>query len=181
MVTQTGQDAAASEPQRASEDERGRWVADGVRQYAELLESTDPLAIAVQLALWQANHAQFLANTRAIDALGLSVSITGSRLAVMRTLFCAPEKRLPLNEISKQAGISPTMVTNLIDGLAKGGMVRRVGSDSDRRVSIAILTPEGEETFHKVLPVMSERMISACAGFSDEEKRQLLGYLQRLF
>jgi DNA-binding MarR family transcriptional regulator len=139
------------------------------------------LAIAVQLALWKTNHAQFLANSRAIDALGLPVSITGSRLAVLRALYCAPGKNLALSAISKQAGISPTMVTNLVDGLTKGGLVRRAGSPNDRRVSIAYLTEEGEKTFHRVLPVMSHRMESACAGFTEEEKQQLLGLLQRLY
>jgi DNA-binding MarR family transcriptional regulator len=171
----------APEASASQEDDANRWVADGVRQYTGLLDSAGPLAIAVQLALWQANHAQFLANSRVIDALGLPVSITGSRLAVMRTLYCAPDKRLALSLISKQAGISPTMVTNLIDGLAKGGLVRRIGSANDRRVSIAILTKEGEETFHRVLPVMSERMTEACAAFTAEEKQQLLSLLQRLF
>jgi DNA-binding MarR family transcriptional regulator len=163
------------------EDDAYRWVADGARQYSELLESADPLAIGVQLALWQANHAQYLANSRAIDALGLPASITGSRLAVMRTLYCAPDHQLTLSAIGKEAGVSPTMVTNLIKGLTKDGLVRRVGSTSDRRVSIAVLTPEGEETFHKVLPVMSERMTEACSTFSDAEKQQLLSLLQRLF
>lgn len=156
------------------------WVAEGVGQYMELLDSADPLAIAVQLTLWQAQHAQFLANTRAIDALSLPVSITGSRLAIMRTLFCAPDKRMPLGALGRAAGISPTMVTNLVGGLVKGGMVRRVGSEEDRRVSIAELTPEGEETFLKVLPVMSQRMTEACATFSEEEKKLLLALLQRL-
>jgi DNA-binding MarR family transcriptional regulator len=158
-------------------DER---VAEGVRQYTELLESADPLAIAVQLLLWQANHAQFIANSRAIDALNLPVSITGSRLGIMRTLYCAPGKRMALGELSRAAGVSPTMVTNLINGLVKGGMVRRIGSSSDRRVSVAELTEAGEETFHKVLPVMSRRMTEACASFTQAEKEQLLSLLRRL-
>jgi DNA-binding MarR family transcriptional regulator len=175
--------AKSSQPKAESvqEEDAYQWVADGVRQYMELLESGDPLAIAVQLALWQANHAQYLANSRAIDALNLPISVTGSRLAVMRTLYCAPGKKLPLSQISRNAGISPTMVTNLVDGLVKGGLVRREGSSTDRRVSIAKLTKEGEETFHKVLPVMSQRMTEACAGFTEEEKKTLLTLLQRLF
>lgn len=160
--------------------ETNDWVADGVRQYIELLDSADPLAIAVQLMLWQAHHEQLLANTRAIDALNLPVSITGSRLAIMRALYCAPEKRMALSALSRAVGVTPSMVTNLVEALAKGGMVRRVGSDSDRRVSIAELTPEGEETFHKVLPIMSERMTEACTGFAEDEKRLLLNLLQRL-
>jgi DNA-binding MarR family transcriptional regulator len=180
---QTVHEAKAPRTQKPKkpQDYSDQWVTDGVQQYADLLESTDPASIAVQLALWRANHAQYVANSRAIDALGLPVSITGSRLAVMRTLYCAPGKNLSLSAISRAANISPTMVTNLIDGLARGGLVRRDGSPHDRRVSIACLTKEGEETFHKVLPIMSERMTEACAGFSDEEKQTLLTLLQRLF
>jgi MarR family 2-MHQ and catechol resistance regulon transcriptional repressor len=73
------------------------------------------------------------------------------------------------------------MVTNLVDGLERGGLVQRVGSPDDRRVSIARLTEKGEETFNTVLPIMSERMTEACAGFTDEEKDLLLQLLQRLF
>jgi DNA-binding MarR family transcriptional regulator len=155
-------------------------VAEGVRQYTQILPTTDPKAIAVQLALWQANHAQFVGNSRAIDTLGLPISVTGSRLAVLRTLYFAPDKCMALSVLSKTARISPTMVTNLVDGLARGGLVRRAGSTDDRRVSIAHLTPEGEATFLQVLPVMSQRMTDACASFTDEEKDILLRLLQRL-
>jgi DNA-binding MarR family transcriptional regulator len=157
------------------------WVEEGVRQYTDILDTSDPKAIAVQLALWRANHAQFVANSRAIDALNLPTSVTGSRLAVLRTLYFAPDKHMALSGISRAANISPTMVTNLVDGLARTGYVRRTGSPDDRRVSIAHLTPEGEEAFLRVLPVLSQRMTDACVGFTDEEKDTLLHLLQRLF
>ena len=155
-------------------------VTEGARQYADLLDSADPLAIEIILGLWQASHTQMVANGRAIDALNLPVSVSGARLTVLRTLFFAPEKAMSLSEISRTTGISPTMVTNLVDGLAKGGLVRRAGSLVDRRVSIAHLTREGEKTFHKVLPVMSARMTQACDQFTKEEKQLLLRLLQRL-
>ncbi len=157
------------------------WVEEGVRQYTDLLHASDAKAIAVQLALWRANHAQMVANSRAIDALNLPTNVTGTRLAVLRTLYFAPDKCLALSGISRAANISPTMVTNLVDGLARAGYVRRAGSPDDRRVSIAHLTPEGETTFLRVLPVMSQRMTDACASFTDEEKDTLLHLLQRLF
>ena len=167
-------------PERAS-NYSDQWVMEGVRQYTDLLDSADPKAIAVQLALWRANHAQYLANSRAIDALDLDVNVSGSRLAVLRTLYCTESKSMALSGISKAAGISPTMVTNLVDGLARVGYVRRAGSPDDRRVSIAHLTPEGEATFLQVLPVLSQRMSDACADFTEEEKETLLQLLQRLF
>jgi DNA-binding MarR family transcriptional regulator len=176
MAPQT-KDATSRVPEDVAHD----WVEEGVRQYIEILDTSDPKAIAVQLALWQAHHAQFVANSRAIDALNLPASVTGSRLAVLRALYFAPGKCMALNGISRAANISSTMVTSLVEGLAKAGYVRRAGSQEDRRVSIAHLTPEGEATFLQVLPVLSQRMSDACADFTDDEKDILLRLLQRLF
>ncbi|HLF76123.1 MAG TPA: MarR family transcriptional regulator, partial [Dehalococcoidia bacterium] len=131
-------------------DVEGDYVLEGARQYTQLLDSADPDSIAIILALWNASHVQMLANSRAIDALNLPVSVSGARLTVLRTLYFAPDKELALNEISKATGMSPAMVTHLVEGLSRGGLIRRVGSPDDRRVKIAQLTPEGEEAFHKV-------------------------------
>jgi DNA-binding MarR family transcriptional regulator len=157
------------------------WIDEGVHQYTEVLETSDPKAIAVVLALWRAHNAQFVANSRAIDALDLPLSVTGTRLSVLRSLYFAPEHSMTLSNLSKAANVSPTMVTNLVDSLARVGLVRRGGSPDDRRVSIAHLTEEGEVTFLRVLPVLSQRMTDACAEFTDEEKDVLLKLLQRLF
>ncbi len=162
-------------------EEAQAWVEEGVRQYMEVLETSDPASIAVVLAIWQANHAQFLANSRAIDELNLPISVTGSRLAVLRALYFSPGKCMALSNIGRAANISLTMVTNLIDALARAGYVRRAGSPDDRRVSLAYLTPEGEEAFLRVLPVLSQRMTDACVGFTEEEKQTLLRLLQRLY
>lgn len=155
-------------------------ILEGARQYSGLLDSADSTAIAIILALWQANHVQMLANHRAFDSIGLPVSLSGSRLTILRTLYFAPGRRMALSAISKKTSTNLTVVSNLVDALKKGGLVRRIGSPHDRRVSIAELTSEGEEAFRRILPVMSARMTKACADFTEEEKKQFLGYLQRL-
>jgi DNA-binding MarR family transcriptional regulator len=165
----------------AFKDVEGDYVLEAARQYTQLLESADPDAIAIYLALWNASHVQALANSRAIDALELPVSVSGARLTVLRTLYFAPERQLALNEISKASGLSPAMVTHLVEGLSRGGLIKRIGSPDDRRVRIAQLTSKGEEAFHTVLPVISKRMTEACAGFSQDEKETLLRLLHRLF
>ncbi len=155
-------------------------ILEGARQYAELLGSDDSMSISIILTLWQANHVQMLANHRAFDAIGLPVSLSGSRLTILRTLYFAPEKKMALSVIGKRTGMNLTVVGNLVEALKRGGLVRRAGSPHDRRVSIAELTPEGEDAFHQILPVMSHRMAKACAQFTDDEKQQLLSLLQRL-
>ena len=157
------------------------YVSEGVRHYTDLLDAADPKAIAVYLALWKASHVQVLANTRAIDALNLPVSVSRTRLTVLRTLYFATGKQMALNEIAKTTDMSPAMVTHLIEGLSRGGLVQRLGSPDDRRVKIARLTPEGEAAFHTVLPVISQRMTDACKDFTEAEKDTLIRLLQRLF
>ena len=156
-------------------------VARGVRQYAQLLESADPKAIAIYMALWKASHAQALANTRAIDALNLPVTVSGTRLTVLRTLYFAPNRRMPLSELSRETELSPAMVTHLIQGLERGGLIERIGSPDDRRVTIARLTDAGAEAFHTVLPAISKRMTDACIGLTEEQKDMLLHLLEHFY
>jgi DNA-binding MarR family transcriptional regulator len=155
-------------------------VLEGAKQYAAMLESADSASIAIILTLWEANHVQMLANHRAMDALGLPVSLSGTRLTILRTLYFAPERKMALSGIAKVTGTNLTVVSNLVDALKKGGLVQRVGSKLDRRVSIAQLTPEGEVAFHRILPVISARMAEACNQFTEEEKTLFLSLLQRL-
>jgi len=155
-------------------------ILEGVKQYAAMLESADSTSIAIILTLWQANHVQMLANHRAFDSLGLAVSLSGTRLTILRTLYFAPERKMALSAIAKATDTNLTVVSNLVDAFKKGGLVQRTGSKLDRRVSLAQLTPEGEEAFRRILPVMSARMAEACKQFTEQEKQQFLGYLQRL-
>ena len=156
------------------------FVIAGARQYSELLESADQKAIEIILRIWEANRVQMAALTRAIDALNLPFSISGARLTVLRTIYCAPEQCLPLHQICKSTGLSAAMVGHLVDGLVKDELLERLPSDQDRRVNLARLTPRGAETFHTVLPVMSERMTEACAQLSEDDKDAILQLLQRL-
>ena len=166
---------------QVSTSEELDYLSEGVKQYTSLLEQADPKAIALQMALWKASHVQLLANSRAIRALDLPVEVSGSRLAILRVLYFALNKEMSLSELARQNGMSVAMISHLAERLAKAGLLRKVGSSDDRRVSIAQLTPAGEEAFHQILPVLGNRMIEACKVFSDSEKDQLIQLLQRLF
>ena len=83
------------------------------------------------------------------------------------------------NQISRELGVSRTNITNLIDGLERDGLVRRVANPADRRVSHAQLTPEGERLCAYILPVMTRYMEETCDIFDDQEKAQLKSYLRR--
>ena len=156
------------------------WITEGARQYAEILGPVDSTPIAIILTLWEATHAQMLANTRAIDSIEVPVRVSGTRLTILRTLYFAPEREMALSAIARTTGANLSVVINLVEALRQGGLVERVGSKQDRRVSMARLTPAGEEAFLEVLPVLSARMIEACSQYTEDEMKQLLSLLQRL-
>jgi DNA-binding MarR family transcriptional regulator len=70
--------------------------------------------------------------------------------------------------------LSPSGLTRRLDGLVKAGWVERRGSDVDRRVMLAVLTPSGFEKLVDAAPVHVEsvrrRMIDL---LSEDELRAL--------
>jgi DNA-binding MarR family transcriptional regulator len=159
---------------------RVRSVREGVEQYKALLDTADPLAIGIILSIWEISGAQKLAHDKAFATLDLPVNVGGNRLAVLRTLYFAPERRLSVAALSRETGLTVSWVTSLVEALGTGGLVRRIGSPEDRRVSIACLTEEGEAAFRSILPLMGDAMAQTCGDLNEDEKQQLLALLQRL-
>ena len=156
-------------------------VAEATRQYLAILPTSDPKAIEVQLAIRRAFHALYLSNCRAVDALGLPVSVTGKRLAILRTLYFAPERQMTLSAVSKIVRVSPAAATNYVDSLSRGSLVRRTCSPEDRHSNIIQLTPKGEAAFQGIASALSRSWTEACAGFTADEKDTLVRLLERLF
>jgi len=163
------------------EDERrAQSVREGVEQYKSLIEAADHLAIGIILSIWEISGAQRLVHERAFATLDLPVNIGGNRLSVLRTLYFAPERRMPVAALSRETGLTVSWITSLVEALGSGGLVRRIGSPEDRRVSIVCLTEAGEKAFRDIQPLMGEAMAQTCSDLNEDEKQQLLALLQRL-
>jgi DNA-binding MarR family transcriptional regulator len=161
-------------------ERRIRSVREGVEQYSTLLESPDPLAIGIILAIWEINSAQMLANEKAFEQLDLPVNVGGNRLPILRTLYFAPEQRMSIAQLSRKTGLTISWITSLVEALSAGGMVRRMGSPTDRRVTLVCLTDEGARAFQNILPLMGEAMSRTCRNLSHDEKQTFIDLLNRL-
>ena len=163
-------------------DEPGREdvIRDFALSYRDALSWADIDAIEVSLSLLRAFRVLTSAVGREIEGLGLKYNLSGARVTLLRTLYFARNTPLPQNEISRRMGVSRTNITNLIDGLERDGLVTRVTSSSDRRVSYARLTPEGERVCIEALPVLAKLMGDSLASFSDDEKLQFKSFLYRI-
>ena len=83
-----------------------------------------------------------------------------------------------LAEVTK---LSPATVTATVQRMQKAGLVTRRIDEMDQRVQLVTLTEDGKKldrsarnVFHTVVNDV------AFSGFSEEEKTQLFGYLQRI-
>ncbi len=83
-------------------------------------------------------------------------------------------------ELARECELDTGAMTRLLDRLEAKGLCRRVRSLEDRRVVHIELTEEGRTAALEVPQVLSRVQNEHLAGFSEEEWKQLRGYLQRI-
>ncbi len=71
--------------------------------------------------------------------------LTFARYEALMLLLFSSRGSLPLGKIGDRLQVHRTSVTNLIDGLERSGYVRRLAHESDRRTTLAEITPRGRE------------------------------------
>ena len=106
--------------------------------------------------------------------------LPGGRFGVLRVIYQAEGRRLPMNEIGRALSMSPANITKLIDGLEQEGMARRVTSEDDKRVTWAEMTPAGEPAFLATLPEAIANVDDTWSALSSEEKRLFVHLLAKL-
>jgi DNA-binding MarR family transcriptional regulator len=76
------------------------------------------------------------------DALA-PYELSFSRYEALMLLFLSRRGSLPLGKIGSRLQVHPTSVTSLIDGLERRGYATRSPHPTDRRATLATITPEG--------------------------------------
>lgn len=71
---------------------------------------------------------------------------------VLALLSAAPDQRLSMSELAKQAATSPSRLTHAMSSLEERGWVCRQPCPGDRRVQHAALTAEGAQLLERVAP-----------------------------
>jgi DNA-binding MarR family transcriptional regulator len=89
-------------------------------------------------------------------------------------------EELSSGELAYMADLSPATVTEMLDGLAAAGLVRRVRSDKDRRVVLTSLTERGHALVEERHARMAPRWYAAIDEFSNEELRTAAAVLARM-
>jgi DNA-binding MarR family transcriptional regulator len=89
-------------------------------------------------------------------------------------------QQLSSGELAVLADLSPASTTEMLDGLATAGLVRRVRSARDRRVVLTSLTEHGQALLEKRHAKFAPLWFAALEEFSDDELRTAAHVLDRL-
>lgn len=96
-----------------------------------------------------------------LNGMVSDLDLTFARYEALMLLLFSSRGSLPLGKIGDRLQVHRTSVTNLIDGLERSGYVSRVAHESDRRTTLAAITPKGRE----VAEVATEQLNAARFGF----------------
>ena len=103
-----------------------------------------------------------------------------ARYSLMRALYFTSDHRLPQSEVAREMNVTSGNVTQLIDALEREGLVERVVSETDRRITYAQLTRGGAEKCDEMVPAMAQFMEeSAAAALSRDEMNELTRLLNK--
>ena len=97
--------------------------------------------------------------------------LTESQLGVLETLFHLGP--LPQGQICQKILKSGSNVTTVVDNLERGGLVRRVRDEADRRVQVVHLTPDGRTLIQRAFPAHAARIAGCLSALSPDEQEEL--------
>ena len=115
-------------------DEAGRqWRRHWPESPVEAMKAVTSVMRTQQILLGRLNLA--------LEGFGL----TFARYEALMLLYFSRAGSLPLGKMGDRLQVHPASVTNLVNGLERDGLVERAPHPSDRRTTLATLTPRGRE------------------------------------
>jgi DNA-binding MarR family transcriptional regulator len=127
-------------------------IAEARRQWAERWGDEVTPSMAAVTSIMRTQQI-LLARLNAIVA---EFDLTFARYEGLMLLAFSSRGSLPLGKIGDRLQVHRTSVTNLIDGLERSGYVRRLAHESDRRTTLAEITPRGREVATAATELLNE-------------------------
>lgn len=91
-------------------------------------------------------------------------------------MLVAAERKGPvrLSALAGFTGLNPTMLSRLVPKLEEAQLLRRLGDDTDRRVSLVEVTARGSRLLDKVRSERNDLLSRRVAGLSEEDRQRLV-------
>lgn len=118
---------------------------------------------------------------RITDAFGQRLHGSGvTRIQWIALYYIQTYSSISQRELSNRMRISDSSAGRLIDRLQRDGLVKRVPSPTDRRVTLLELTEEGDRTISELFHVGVEFNDDIMEGISEEEIRVFQRVLEKM-
>ncbi|MBU0693016.1 MarR family transcriptional regulator [bacterium] len=106
-------------------------------------------------------------------------NLTTFKYIVLHTLM-EHASQPSMTELKNMIMRSPSNMTQVVDSLAKDGLVERIPSPTDRRINLIRVTEQGRKLMDEVEDYFVTRMRNYLAEFTDEELRVTVQLLLRM-
>ncbi len=116
--------------------------------------------------------------TRRADQILAPVDLTFARYELLVRLYFHTDA-LPLSQLGKQLQIHQTSITSLVDRLEKQGLIERMPHPTDRRVTIAQMTPAGRALTGKAINLLNAEFFRDL-GLTGREAHALVYLLMKM-
>lgn len=106
------------------------------------------------------------------------LGVTGAQHFVLQKLMEAGE--LSVGELADRTHTHQSTVSTVVTKLVRKGLVNRVRSDSDARVQLLSITPQGRQKLRKPTDTIQDRLINSIEGLSSTKRITLVALLNEV-
>jgi DNA-binding MarR family transcriptional regulator len=97
-----------------------------------------------------------LAESAAFRRAGEALGVSETDLNALRTLLADRSDGLTMKELARDVGVSPAVMTGIVDRLEEKGWIRRQPHRSDRRATVVVPTLDAEDAVMRMLKALDE-------------------------
>ena len=116
--------------------------------------------------------------TKRADQILAPIDLTFARYELLVRLYFSGES-LPLSQLGRQLQIHQTSITSLVDKLEDRGLIKRTPHPTDRRSTIAQMTPAGWVLTGKAINLLNSELFRDL-GLAGGEANLLIGLLMKM-
>ena len=134
-----------------------------------------------EMAAWRSYIETYADLMAALEGDLASTGLNLGDYQVLVYLSESADRTLRMCDLAARLQLSPSGLTRRLDGLVGAGLVERRGSEHDRRVMLAALTPKGLSTLERAAPVHVESVRRHVIDQLDEsELKVFAGVFQKI-
>jgi DNA-binding MarR family transcriptional regulator len=122
-----------------------------------------------------------LAQAAAFRRAGAALDISDTALNTLNTLLVKSGAGLPMKELAHEVGVSPAVLTGLVDRLEEKGWVRRQLSETDRRSTVVVPTVDEDSAVAAVLHALDDPLRKVANSISEDTAavvRRMVGAME---